>query len=403
MERLRAPQGDVELGCHPRRTNDTRRAWDAADEYVLAHLAGEPGPGRDDAAAPAEPHDPVDLSGTVVLVNDGSGALATVLAGAPGGTRPIVYGDSYRSQLATLANLDHNGIEHDRVTLLASLDPLPDRIDVLVVKVPRTLALLELQLARLAPRLHEDSVVVGAGMTKHVHTSTIEAFERLIGPTHTSLARKKARLIHSRRDPALPAPPEPTTHTYLAEPDGIVVHHHAGVFASERLDIGTRFFLEQLPDTGAGTLRVVDLGCGNGVVGVVVAQQNPDAEVVFVDESFLAVESARCTAAANLPADASVEFVVGDGLRWAAGRQPMDRASVDLVFNNPPFHEDHALSDATAWQMFTDAHMALRSGGQLWVVGNRHLAYHAKLTRIFGNCEVIASNSKFVVYRAIRR
>ena len=401
MERLRAPQGDVELACYPPRTNDTRRAWDAADEYVLAHLAGEPGAG----AADDEPGTsaPVDLSGAVVLVNDSSGALATVLAGSPEGVQPVVYGDSYRSQLATVDNLERNGIDVDRVTLLDSLDPLPDRIDVLVVKIPRTLALLELQLARLAPHLHEGSVVVGSGMTKHVHTSTIEAFERLVGPTRTSLARKKARLLHATRDVALPVAPEPETSTYEVEPGGVQVHHHAGVFASERLDIGTRFFLEHLPDTGRGDVTIVDLGCGNGVVGVVAALDNPDADVVFVDESFLAVESARRTVQANLPDDGGTELVVGDGLRRAKGREPLERASVDLVFNNPPFHEDHALSDATAWQMFTDAHVVLRSGGQLWVVGNRHLAYHAKLKRIFGNCDVIASNSKFVVYRATRR
>jgi 16S rRNA (guanine1207-N2)-methyltransferase len=36
-------------------------------------------------------------------------------------------------------------------------------------------------------------------------------------------------------------------------------------------------------------------------------------------------------------------------------------------------------------------------------VGNRHLAYHAKLHRIFGNDEFVASSPKFVVLRAVRR
>jgi 16S rRNA (guanine1207-N2)-methyltransferase len=53
--------------------------------------------------------------------------------------------------------------------------------------------------------------------------------------------------------------------------------------------------------------------------------------------------------------------------------------------------------------MFSDAHRVLRSNGQLWVIGNRHLAYHAKLKRIFGNCDIIGSNSKFVVFRATRK
>ena len=48
-------------------------------------------------------------------------------------------------------------------------------------------------------------------------------------------------------------------------------------------------------------------------------------------------------------------------------------------------------------------HRALQVGGELWVVGNRHLAHHAKLQRIFRNCEVVGSSPKFVVLRAIRR
>ncbi len=37
------------------------------------------------------------------------------------------------------------------------------------------------------------TVVVGAGMVKHIHTITLEIFEKVIGPTVTSLAKKKAR------------------------------------------------------------------------------------------------------------------------------------------------------------------------------------------------------------------
>ena len=61
-----------------------------------------------------------------------------------------------------------------------------------------------------------------------------------------------------------------------------------------------------------------------------------------------------------------------------------------------------ATTDSTAWRMFAGARRALRPGGELWVVGNRHLGYHLKLRRIFGNCEVIDSNPKFVVLRSVK-
>ena len=98
---------------------------------------------------------------------------------------------------------------------------------------------------------------------------------------------------------------------------------------------------------------------------------------------------------------------MGDGLTRFAGSdvgvEPPADGSVDRIVVNPPFHIDRAMGDAVAWQMFREARSALQRGGELLVVGNRHLAYHAKLTRLFGAGEVVASNPKFVVLRAVRR
>jgi 16S rRNA (guanine1207-N2)-methyltransferase len=52
--------------------------------------------------------------------------------------------------------------------------------------------------------------------------------------------------------------------------------------------------------------------------------------------------------------------------------------------------------------MFGTARAALRPGGELWVVGNRHLGYHVRLRRLFGRCDLVASDPKFVVLRAVR-
>ncbi|MGW4043073.1 methyltransferase [Streptomyces sp. NPDC004721] len=376
---MTTPWGELELARFPQDPHDRLRAWDAADEYLLGHL-DEQG---------------TDLSRTVVVVGDRWGALVTALAMH----RPTQITDSFLTQEATRANLDRCGAEPGAVRLLTTQDPPPGRIDVLLVRVPKSLALLEDQLLRLAPAVHEGTVVVGTGMVKEIHTSTLTLFERILGPTRTSLARRKARLILCTPDPSLERPANPWPHTYTL-PDGIgaasgrTVVNHAGVFCADRLDIGTRFFLRHLPD-GAGR-RVVDLGCGNGVVGTALALANPGAEVLFTDESFQAVASAEGTYKANgVPGQA--EFRVGDAL---AG---VPAGSVDLVLNNPPFHSHQATTDATAWRMFTGARRALRPGGELWVIGNRHLGYHVKLRRLFGNSRLVASDPKFVVLRAVKR
>ncbi|MGW6055618.1 methyltransferase [Streptomyces sp. NPDC055189] len=402
MNRLITSWGAYDLTRFPEDPRDPLRAWSAADAYLLRHLAGETGETGESGgtAATEQGAEPVDLSGAVAVVGDRWGALTTALAGYA----PTLITDSFLAGEATRANVARAGFAPDAVRISTTGDAPPSRIDVLLVRVPKSLALLEDQLHRLAPALHAGTVVVGTGMVTEIHTSTLDLFERIIGPTRTSLARQKARLIFSTPDPeratgATGASPWPRRYVLDADSGagtGLTAVNHAGVFCADRLDIGTRFFLRHLP-TGRGAEHIVDLGCGNGVLGTAAAVADPQARVTFIDESYPAVASAEATFRANALDSSRAEFVAGDALA------AVPAGSVDLVLNNPPFHSHQATSGATAWRMFSGARAALRPGGELWVVGNRHLQYHVKLRKLFGNSQVVASDPKFVVLRAVKR
>jgi len=381
---------ELELTRFPHDAREQLRAWDAADEYLLRHL--------DDGS------DRAGLLGRVVVFGDRWGAITTSLALT--GAHVTQISDSFLGQQATAANLSRNGHSQPEVVLASTAEEFaeefPAPIDVLLLRVPKSLALLEDQLWRLRPFVGPQTRIVGTGMVTEIHTSTLQAFERILGPTRTSLAVRKARLIFCEPDPALPRPENPWPLTYQLPDDigvagGRPVVNFAGTFSADHLDIGTRLFLQHLPNR-SDAAHIVDLGCGNGVVGLAAALTSPKAHVTFVDESYQALASARATFEATFPPGTrDAEFRAADGMDGF----PPD--SVDLVLNNPPFHSHQATTDATAWRMFTGSRTALRRGGELWVVGNRHLGYHLKLKRLFGNCEVVGSNPKFVVLRAVRR
>lgn len=367
---MTVPQGTFRLARLPER--DNLRAWDAADEYLLTHLAEQGGP-----------------VGAVVVVNDAFGALACALADHD----PLSWSDSVLSHLAVGDNLDENNLDPELVAQVPTTE-LPEvdgLIGTLLIKVPKTLALLEYQLRQIRPLLGPDTIIVAGGMSKHIHSSTLELFVNILGPTTTSLAKKKARLAFTTFDPNTdPGPaPQPTSYEFGKGSAAVTL---AGVFANRRLDIGTRFLLENLPKSAGND--VLDLGCGNGIVGVALAQANPEAKVTFVDISYLAVASAQATHARAFEESREDTFVVGDGA------DDLSSDSFDLVVINPPFHDQHVVGDDTARKMFADAKRVLRVGGELVVIANRHLGHHKAINNNFGNVKTVASNPKFVILSA---
>ncbi|MEL5503900.1 23S rRNA (guanine(1835)-N(2))-methyltransferase RlmG [Serratia ureilytica] len=374
MSQLDLGTQQLELERYPQQEESTQlQAWEAADEYLLQQLEN------------------VDIGGRPVLIfNDNFGTLACALHAH----RPYSVSDSYMSQLATRHNLKLNGLDPEQVTLLDSLAELPAAPAVVLIRVPKALALLEQQLRALRHVVTEDTLIVAGAKARDVHTSTMQLFEKVLGPTRTSLAWKKARLIFCQAADIVPPAAAETTNWTLDGNDWLI-HNHANVFSRGSLDIGARLFLDHLPRGLNG--HIVDLGCGNGVIGLTALAQNPDAQVTFVDESYMAVASSELNVEHNLPQELDrCQFEVNNAL---AG---IERESVQAVLCNPPFHQQHAITDHTAWQMFCDAKRCLQVGGELRIVGNRHLDYHQKLKRLFGNCTLVASNKKFVILRAVK-
>jgi len=373
---LRVGQGDFELNRLPKRPLELLRAWDAADEYLLNTLSEDLKPSTD---------------ARILIFNDSFGALAVALSSF----QPQTVSDSYLSQQATRLNLAANSLSEQSVKLVNSLESLQGDFDLVLIKVPKTLALLEDQLIRLHPHLLPSTQIIVAGMIKTLPPSIWKMLESLVGPTTTALARKKARLIFASPDPELVTPANPYPVCYRLEDSDYLISNHANVFSRDSLDIGTRFFLQHLP-VRQGNCDIIDLGCGNGLLGLMAAERNPSATVHFVDESFMAVASAKENFCRIFGQERSVTFNVGDGL------DDFESASADLILCNPPFHQQNTVSDQIAVNLFKQSRKVLRKGGELWIIGNRHLNYHANLNRLFGNHSIVASNAKFVIMKAIQ-
>lgn len=371
-QRFDSAAGSFHLQRLPLSSPRNLQAWDAADELIHDYLVANP-----DVKKP-------------LLINDQFGALLMPIA-----DREVYSGsDSYVSHCAWYHNLSLNQLPN-RLQALSPLDPLPATADLVLLKIPKSLSLLEFQLAKLAAGLPAGTPVVAAAKSKLFTPAVRELFQRYCDQVEVSLAQKKSRLLQARSRAVVMDDEQFVSRWAVPELDLSLVHY-AGVFARNQLDIGARFLLEHLPPSGASS--VIDLGCGNGVLGIGYARISPASPITWVDESFLAVASARANIAANLDADSShYQALVDDCL----SQQP-DQSS-DLILCNPPFHQEHAVTSHIAIQMFTDARRVLRQGGELRVVANRHLAYHQPLKHLFGTVRQIAANPKFVILSVKKR
>ncbi len=368
-------QRTLSLHRFPKRNNETLQAWDAGDEYLINHV-------EELALA----HDQ-----NVLILNDHFGALSCWFSQRH---QVTMMSDSFISHQATLANLEQN--QCNPITMVSTFDPIPKDVDLVLMQLPKSNRHLIWLLTQLRLALPADVPVIAVNKAKEIHTSTLKLFEKYLGTTTTSLAWKKHRLVFANANSPKALDVEPFTSWQVEEHD-IQLDNLPNVYSGESLDLGARFMLPNLP-TGLGNKRVIDLGCGNGVLSVKLAQLNPDITLTCVDESFMATHSAQRNLDKNVPNGTNAKCLTNNCL------DGFEAHSADLVVCNPPFHQQQAITDHIAWQMFCDAKHVLSTGGQLLVIGNRHLGYDGKLARLFGksNVKQVAANKKFVILQATK-
>ncbi len=164
-----------------------------------------------------------------------------------------------------------------------------------------------------------------------------------------------------------------------------------GVFSAGRLDEGTALLLETFVAPIAG--RVLDMGCGAGVIGATLKKRNPALAVDMVDNSALAVTASEWTLRES---GLSARVHASDGFSAVTG-------TYNWIISNPPFHDGIATDYRFTEKFIADAKRFLKPGGRLRIVANAHLGYAPRIEQVFGNCRTVAETTRFRVYEAIRK
>jgi len=364
-ETLECPAGHFSLQ-RPGSNDKSLRAWDAADEYLISHITENL------------------TNSPLAIFNDQFGTLGCAL------NEQIQFwaSDSYCATQALNLNLSHNQSSSTVETHNALAAPVcsAEKPLTAVIKLPKNLSFFEHQL-QLCFKNGIQQVLI-AGMMKHLPKNILSLLQQY-GQVNRLPFKKKATIFQLELSQS-----KESQYPKLNQFEGITLSSEANVFGRDKLDPGAQFFLQNIKQLPKAEY-VADLCCGSGILGLKYTEIFKPSSMHFYDESQMAVHSCENSWKLNQEDESTQgQFFWNDGI------PDNNSTRYDLILCNPPFHEQHTVGDHIAKRLFKDAKNNLGKGGQLIVVGNRHLGYHQTLKAYFKHVKLMANNQKFVIISA---
>lgn len=287
------------------------------------------------------------------------------------------------------------GLSTERIVFGSWYSSLAEPHDVALIFLPKSRALIEMTLTMLGISMQNKAKVFLVGENNAGIRSSRPTLERLIGQVTMSDPARHCVLYRARKDTDAPERKnlDNWAETFKIEVRGLALEIKSlpGVFSYGQLDAGTRFLLERI-EIPSDT-RVLDFGCGAGVIGLTVKRLWPEAKVDMIDTNALALESCRRTMMHN---NLSPERI------WPSDVFSDVPGRYGRILSNAPFHAGVHTHYRVVENFFANALAHLEEQGMLIIVANRFLKYRPLIEKYFRSCREIAENKSYRIYEGAR-
>ena len=383
-------------------------------------VISKPGLPHWDAITPATQllAEAVNLSrgGQVMLLGCGNGALGVVISRQE-------RADSLRmadlSQIALrVAQLTMAVNGYPGVSVEPLIYPLPvESFKTIIINLPKGRKLARRWLVEAWGALQPGSELYLAGANPEGIQSVIRDAGTLFGDTTILAYRKGCRVARMVKQPQLRVNPENQPRSgapgpevaWAAEPgiargswfefnasvcgEIFTLRSLPGVFSSDRLDEGTALLLQQITREWVQDKRVLDFGCGYGLIGMVAVRLGAAwVDLLDVDLSAVAAAQENC----------SRHKIHNVQVRASDVLEAIGSERYDLILSNPPFHTGKLVEYSMAQTFIMHSRYILHPGGRLVLVANRFIRYDRLMKEVFGNVVGLAETGKFHVLESVR-
>lgn len=168
----------------------------------------------------------------------------------------------------------------------------------------------------------------------------------------------------------------------------ITVASLPGVFSQQKLDVGTELLLANLPSKMTG--KILDFGCGAGVISCFIGKKFSDVNLSLLDVSALALTSAQESLALN---NLSGHVFPSNSLSDV-------NEQYQHVVSNPPFHQGVKTHYQASEDFLAGINNKLHKQGNITIVANSFLRYQPIMEAHIGNTQVITKDKGFTIYQA---
>lgn len=175
---------------------------------------------------------------------------------------------------------------------------------------------------------------------------------------------------------------------YQINVDGIelTIASLPGVFSQNKLDVGTALLLDNLPKKMQG--KVLDFGCGAGVISCFVGKKFPKTQLSLLDVSALAIASAKKTLALN---GLSGDVFASNSLSRLEGK-------FQHIASNPPFHQGTKTSYHATESFLQEIEGYMTNKADITLVANSFLQYLPIMKQYIGATQTLKNSQGFTIY-----